>query len=283
MNRPEKSRSVRAKKSLGQNFLIDPNYQQKIVDALNLREEDELIEIGPGTGAITQHMVGRVQRFTAIELDDQLAAALRDRYSDNPSFHLVHQDAMEVPLASLVGNIETAKVVGNIPYNITSPLIFKLLERDARPAMFVFMVQKEVADRIVAPPGDKDFGALSVGVQAVADAERLFVVPKGAFRPVPKVDSAVVRIVPRRPYALSVQEESDLRALTRAAFAMRRKQFQKILRSAEGFELTPEQVGVLEQQMGTLTVRPEELSAAQFVQLSKALRVLGYPTTGSAA
>ena len=283
MNRPEKSGPVRAKKSLGQNFLVDPNYQQKIVDALQLREEDELIEIGPGTGAITQHMVGRVQRFTAIELDDQLAAALRDRYSDNPSFHLVHQDAMEVPLASLVGNIETAKVVGNIPYNITSPLVFKLLERDARPAMFVFMVQKEVADRIVAPPGDKDFGALSVGVQAVADAERLFVVPKGAFRPVPKVDSAVVRIVPRRPYALSVREETDLRALTRAAFAMRRKQFQKILRSAEGFELTPEQVGILEQQMGTLTVRPEELSAAQFVQLSKALRILGYPTTESAA
>jgi 16S rRNA (adenine1518-N6/adenine1519-N6)-dimethyltransferase len=203
MNRP-----VRAKKSLGQNFLVDPNYQKKIVDALQLRDDDELIEIGPGTGAITQHMVGKVRKFTAVELDDQLAAALRDRYADVPSFHLVHQDVMTVPFAELADNVEAVKVVGNIPYNITSPLIFRLLARDARPAVILFMVQKEVADRIVAPPGDKDFGALTVGVQAVASAERLFVVPKGAFRPVPKVDSAVVRIVPQRPFRSALRKKA---------------------------------------------------------------------------
>ena len=275
MNRP-----VRAKKSLGQNFLIDPNYQNKIVDALNLREEDELIEIGPGTGAITQHMVGKVRRFTVIELDDQLAAALRDRYTDVPSFHLVHQDVMDITFADIAENIEATKVVGNIPYNITSPLIFRLLERAVRPAMIVVMVQKEVADRIVAPPGDKDFGALSVGVQAVADAERLFVVPRGAFRPVPKVDSAVVRIVPRRPYQLGANEELDLRELTRASFAMRRKQFQKILRSAAGYELSADQVSSLEAEIKQpLTVRPEELSPAQFVEISRILRRYGLPNT----
>ena len=273
MNRP-----IRAKKSLGQNFLVDPNYQKKIVDALALSEDDELIEIGPGTGAITQHMVGRPRRFTVVELDDQLAAALRDRYADVPSFHLVHQDVMEVTFSDFVENVERAKVVGNIPYNITSPLIFRLLERAARPAMIVVMVQKEVADRIVAPPGDKDFGALSVGVQAVAEAERLFVVPKGAFRPVPKVDSAVVRIVPRRPFELSADEELDLRALTRASFAMRRKQFQKILRSAAGYELTADQIAELEAEIAqTLTVRPEELSPMQFVEISRALRRWGLP------
>lgn len=274
------SRPVRAKKSLGQNFLVDPNYQNKIVGALDLNENDELIEIGPGTGAITQHMVGRVRRFTAIELDDQLAAALRDRYSDVPSFHLVHQDVMEVPFSDIVQNVETAKFVGNIPYNITSPLIFRLLEREVRPASIVVMVQKEVADRMVAAPGDKDFGALSVGVQAVADAERLFVVPRGAFRPVPGVDSAVVRIVPRRPYHLSADEEIDLRSLTRAAFAMRRKQFQKILRSAAGYGLSAEQITVLEAELHQpLTVRPEELSPEQFVQISRVLRRQGLPTT----
>jgi len=279
MNRP-----VRAKKSLGQNFLVDPNYQQKIVDSLQLRDDDELVEIGPGTGAITQHMVGKVRRFTAVELDDQLAAALRDRYADVPSFHLVHQDVMSVPSAELVQNIEAAKVVGNIPYNITSPLIFKLLERVSRPAVILFMVQKEVADRIVAPPGDKEFGALSVGVQAVAAAERLFVVPKGAFRPVPKVDSAVVRIVPRRPFLLSAEEEADLRELTRAAFAMRRKQFQKILRSAAGYELTGEQTATLEAGIGkTLTARPEEFSPQQFVELSRMFRAMGYPKTDATA
>src|SRR5688500_16953365 len=187
----------RAKKSLGQNFLVDPNYQRKITDALELTEHDDVVEIGPGTGAITQHMVGRVRSFTAVELDDQLAATLRRRYQDMPSFRLVHQDVMTVEPAALVRDIETAKFVGNIPYNITSPLLFKLLERASRPAVIVVMVQKEVADRIVAAPGDKDFGALTVGVQSVASAERLFLVPKGAFRPVPGVDSAVVRIVPR--------------------------------------------------------------------------------------
>jgi 16S rRNA (adenine1518-N6/adenine1519-N6)-dimethyltransferase len=275
MNRP-----VRAKKSLGQNFLVDPNYQKKIVDALQLHDDDELIEIGPGTGAITQHMVARVRKFTAVELDDQLAAALRDRYADVPSFHLVHQDVMTVPFAELAENAEAVKVVGNIPYNITSPLIFKLLERDARPAVILFMVQKEVADRIVAPPGEKDFGALTIGVQAVASAERLFVVPKGAFRPVPKVDSAVVRIVPHRPFSLSAEEESDLRALTRAAFAMRRKQFQKILRSAQAYGLSGEDVARLEARLNlALSARPEELAPQQFVQMSRMLREMGYPKT----
>lgn len=279
MNRP-----VRAKKSLGQNFLIDSSYQKKIVGALELCEDDEVIEIGPGTGAITQHMVGKVRRFTAIELDDQLAAALRDRYADVPSFHLVHQDVMTVPIKEVAQSVENAKVVGNIPYNITSPLVFRLLERETRPALIVVMVQKEVADRMVAPPGDKEFGALSVGVQAIADAERLFVVPRGAFRPAPNVDSAVVRIVPKRPVPLTAVEERDLRDLTRAAFAMRRKQFQKILRSAEGYELAADDVVQLEHRLGyALTLRPEQLSAAQFVELSRMLRQLGYPKQDAAS
>jgi 16S rRNA (adenine1518-N6/adenine1519-N6)-dimethyltransferase len=277
MNRP-----VRAKKSLGQNFLVDPNYQKKIIDALDLKEDDELIEIGPGTGAITQHIVGRVRRFTAIELDNQLAAALRERYADVPSFHLVHQDVMMVPLRDVTENLDAAKIVGNIPYNITSPLVFKLLEREQRPALIVVMVQKEVADRMVAPPGDKEFGALSVGVQSIARAERLFVVPRGAFRPVPNVDSAVVRIVPLRPVQLTATEEHDLRSLTRAAFAMRRKQFQKILRSAEGYELPADDVVILEKQLEyPLSRRPEELSAEQFVDLSRRLRQAGYPKQDS--
>jgi 16S rRNA (adenine1518-N6/adenine1519-N6)-dimethyltransferase len=269
---------VRAKKSLGQNFLVDPNYQKRIVEALELGEEDELIEIGPGTGALTQHLVGRVRHLTAIELDDQLAAALRDRFADVPGFHLVHQDVMEVPLTAISQNIEAAKVVGNIPYNITSPLIFRLLERDHRPARIVLMVQKEVADRVAAPPGDKQFGALSVGVQAVAEVERLFTVPRGAFRPVPNVDSAVVRIVPRRPLQLTDEEEQDLRALTRAAFGMRRKQLQKILRSADAYGLDADAIAELAAQLGyPLANRPEQLSATQFIALSRLLRQAGYP------
>lgn len=269
MNEP-----IRAKKSLGQNFLVDPNYQRKIIDALELQPDDDVIEIGPGTGALTQHIVGQVRSFTAIELDDQLAAALQQRYGARTDFRLIHQDVMQADL----GDVARCKIVGNIPYNITSPLIFRLLDRHVRPAVVLLMVQKEVADRIVAPPGEKDYGALSVGVQSVADAQRLFVVPKGAFRPVPKIDSAVVRIVPHHPPDLSEAEEADLRALTRAAFSWRRKQLQNTLRNAEDYGLTPEQVASIEGRLQTpMTNRPEQLAPPTFIALARMLREMGYP------
>lgn len=274
------SKSVRAKKSLGQNFLVDPNYQQKIIHALDLQPTDHVIEIGPGTGALTQHIIGNVASLSAIELDDQLAAALQKQYGQRPDFTLIHQDVMTVDL----GDVATCKVVGNIPYNITSPLIFKLLERSSRPASIMLMVQKEVADRIVSPSGDKEYGALTVGIQAVAKVERLFVVPRGAFRPVPGVDSAVVRIVPHRPPELSEVEETDLRFLTRAAFSWRRKQIQNILRNAEGYGVSVVQVHEIEEVTGLRgTDRPEQLDPAKFIELARWLRANGYPTHGQVA
>jgi 16S rRNA (adenine1518-N6/adenine1519-N6)-dimethyltransferase len=271
MNKP-----VRAKKSLGQNFLVDPNYQRKIIEALHLERSDTVIEIGPGTGALTDHIVGNVAHFTAIELDDQLAAALQRKYGGREDFTLIHQDVMEVDL----GDVANTKVVGNIPYNITSPLIFRLLEREVRPRELVLMVQKEVADRIVSPAGAGDYGALTVGIQSVADVERLFVVPRGAFRPAPNVDSALVRIVPHRPPALSATEELDLRSLTRAAFSWRRKQLQNILRNAAGFGLSPVHVQRIEERTGLrMTDRPEQVSPERFIELSRELRALGFPTS----
>lgn len=268
------SRPARAKKSLGQNYLVDPNYQRKIIDIIDPQAGDDIIEIGPGTGALTQHIVGRVRSLTAIELDDQLAAALQVRYGGRADVTVVHEDVMRVNL----GDVANHKIVGNIPYNITSPLIFKLLERQARPSQLVLMVQKEVADRIVASAGHGEYGALTVGVQSVASAARLFVVPSGAFRPVPKVDSAVVRLVPHRPPRLSASEEADLRSLTRAAFSWRRKQFQNILRHAAGFGLTPTQVKEIEETTNLhMSNRPEQLSPADFITLSRQLRALGFP------
>lgn len=265
--------NVRAKKSLGQNFLVDPNYQRKIIDALELRPEDEVLEIGPGTGALTQHIVGHVKQFTAIELDNDLAASLEKQYADH-NFELIHQDVLTVDLSAFARK----KVVGNIPYNITSPLIFKLLERDNRPSLMLLMVQKEVADRIVAPPGQKDYGALTVGVRSVAQVERLFIVPRGAFRPVPGVDSAVVRIVPHQPPILSAEEEADLRELTRAAFSWRRKQLQNIMRNAQRFELEADVVSEIEGETGiVMTKRPEQLSPDEFIRLSRSLRTRGRP------
>ena len=275
--------SVRAKKSLGQNFLVDQNIQRKIVDALEAGPHDTVVEIGPGLGALTQHLVAAVKRVVAIELDDRLAERLRRDLAGHANFELIHQDALSVDFASL-GLPADFKVIGNIPYNITTPLLFKLLERGTRPALIVLMVQKEVAVRATAPPGDKDYGALSVGVQSVAQAERLFTVGRGAFKPVPGVDSAIVRLIPHAPPRLSAPEETDLRALTRAAFSQRRKQFQKILRSVPDYDLTPELVADVEQRAGVrLTDRPENLDPQEFIRLSRVLRELGRPLAKEAA
>jgi 16S rRNA (adenine1518-N6/adenine1519-N6)-dimethyltransferase len=220
---------VRAKKSLGQNFLVDGNLQRKIVATLGAGASDRVLEIGPGRGALTRHLAGAVAHLTLVELDDGLAAALARRYRNRDDVTVIHDDFLRVPLAERVRDPDALLVVGNIPYNLTSPILFHLLERP-RPARIVLMVQAEVAARIVAEPGGGDYGALAVGVASVAEARLGFSVPRTAFRPVPGVDSAVVEIVPHEPPHLTPDDEIRLRTLTRAAFQWRRKQMQKILR-----------------------------------------------------
>lgn len=269
---------VRAKKSLGQNFLIDPTHQARIVAALDPTTTDEVVEIGPGQGALTRHLLGRVGRLVLIELDNTLAAQWQAELAGDATVEVVHRDALEVDLAEVSRDPAALKVVGNIPYNITTPLIFWLLDRPVRPRLIVLMIQREVADRILAPPGDKQYGALSVGVRTVATVERLFHVPRGAFRPVPDVDSTVIRITPLTPPPLEPAEAADLRDLTRTAFGWRRKQLQKILRNAPGFELPAEAVSAIGEEIGVaMDARPEALSPDRFIALSRALRARGYP------
>ena len=273
---------VRAKKSLGQNFLSDSNIQRRIVNALEPEATDVVLEIGPGMGALTHHLLGAVKQLIAIELDDTLAERLQLEQAGREDFKLVHANALEVDFGEL-GLPEDYKAIGNIPYNITTPLLFKLLEYAHRPRLIVVMVQKEVADRITSEPGNKEYGALSVGVQSVATAERLFTVARGAFRPVPGVDSAIVRITPFHPPRLSEAEENDVRSLTRATFAHRRKQLQKVLRTTAPYTLDAVQIAHLEQATGLqLEARPETLSAEQFIALARALRGLGLPQTVAA-
>jgi 16S rRNA (adenine1518-N6/adenine1519-N6)-dimethyltransferase len=260
----------RAKKALGQNLLVDPNLQRKIVEAIEPGPADEVLEIGPGPGALTRHLAPRVRRLVLVELDDQLVRRLRAEYADRPSVEVVHADFLDVRLEDLSAEPAGLKVIGNIPYNITTPILFALLERRPRPREIVLMVQREVADRILAPPGSKTFGALAVGVRTVADAERVLNVGRKAFRPVPDVESAVVRITPHDPPRLGEAEERAVRTLTRAAFGQRRKQFQRILRDA--YQLSPEDVAVLERETGMeLQARPETFAPEQFVELARAL------------
>ncbi|HEX5723943.1 MAG TPA: 16S rRNA (adenine(1518)-N(6)/adenine(1519)-N(6))-dimethyltransferase RsmA [Longimicrobiaceae bacterium] len=264
----------RAKRSLGQNFLIDPNIQRKIVAAVDPQPDDEVLEIGPGVGALTRHLAGRVRRLVLVELDNDLAAQLRADFAGDPSVEVINRDVLEVPLEEVSAEPGRLKVVGNIPYNLTTPILFGLLERRPRPRRIVLMVQREVADRILEKEGSKTYGALAVGVRAVADASRVLNVSRDAFRPVPDVMSTVVAIVPHDPPRLSPEEEAALRVLTRAAFQQRRKQFQRILRDA--YALSPEQVGELERALGVdLRDRPETFSPERFIELARALRARG--------
>ncbi|MGD2071673.1 MAG: 16S rRNA (adenine(1518)-N(6)/adenine(1519)-N(6))-dimethyltransferase RsmA [Gemmatimonadota bacterium] len=259
---------MRPKRSLGQNFLVDPVHQRRIVDALDPRPDDEILEVGPGRGALTEHLVGRVRRLILVELDDDLAAELTRRWGGRDDVRIVHEDILEVDPADHAEDAAALRIVGNIPYNITTPILFHLLRRP-RPAEILLMVQREVAERIVAEPGTGAYGALAVGVQSVADVARVLDVPRGAFRPVPRVDSSVVRVLPHDPPRLEPGEEERLRHLVRAAFQWRRKQFQKTLRDHPDLGLERSAVEELEARTGyDLRRRPETFPPAAFIRLS---------------
>ena len=260
---------MRPKRSLGQNFLVDPNLQRAIVRALDVQPTDEVLEIGPGTGALTRHLLGLPRRLVLVELDRELARRLGEELGGRPEVTLVRGDILDTDIAELADDISALKVIGNIPYNRTSPIIFRLLERP-RPAEIVIMVQSEVGERMLAPPGSRTYGALSVGVRIVARVERVLRVRRTAFRPVPRVDSVVVRIRPLHPPGISAAQERAVRTLTRAAFQRRRKQFQRILRDAPAYRLDRWAVTEVEARTGLdLTLRPEALAPEDFVRLAE--------------
>ncbi len=261
----------RAKRSLGQNFLVDPNLQRKIAAAVGAGPARPVLEIGPGHGALTEHFVAAGGPVTAVELDDELAAALAARYRDNARITVVHGDILSVDLQTLTPDWRGTRVAGNIPYNITTPIIFRLL-RPPCPADIVLTVQAEVAARIMAPPGTRTYGALSVGVRMHARPSKLCKVPRRAFRPVPRVESVAMRITPRSPPRLSRAEADRVRTLTRAAFSWRRKQLGTILgRHPDLRRPTAVVRAALDARGLSPTLRPERLSPEDFIALSQAL------------
>ncbi|MGA2192263.1 MAG: 16S rRNA (adenine(1518)-N(6)/adenine(1519)-N(6))-dimethyltransferase RsmA, partial [Nitrospirota bacterium] len=180
-----------ARKSLGQNFIIDPNIVGRIIDEADIGPEDTVVEIGPGQGAMTRGLAERAKHLIAIELDERLLHRLKTELSDLKNIDLILGNALTFPYERLIGKV---KVVANLPYYISSPMITRLIEVREKIDYLILMLQKEVAERITAPPGGKEYGYLSVMVQLWAGAEILFHVPREAFSPVPKVDSAVVRL-----------------------------------------------------------------------------------------
>ena len=276
----------RAIKALGQHFLSDPNILRRIVDALEPSAEDVVLEIGPGKGSLTEHLCSRGLRVIAIEKDRRLADELGRRNAERGTDRLtvVLGDALEVDwhalaVPSSAFRVPRFKVVGNIPYNITSPLIDKALTPPL-PERVVFLVQAEVADRLAAQPGSKQYGALTVGVQALCQVERLFTVKAGAFTPRPKVDSAVVRLKPRQPPLVEGDRVVALRRFVTACFTRRRKQLGTGLRAITG--RTAAEVAALLAPLGLdPELRPERLTPQQFVRLELAVSQLGGYLRGS--
>ena len=251
------------RKSLGQHFLIDKRALQRIADALELQGDETVIEIGPGRGALTELLAPRAGRLIAIEYDRALAQLLRDRYAGDARVSIVEKDVLEVSFAELAGGPYV--IAGNVPYYITTPILFHGLTRP-RAERAVYLVQREVAERIVAPAGDREYGALSANIQAVARAELLFRVPAGAFRPPPKVESAVVRLTPRAEPVVSEEEEGPYRTFVQAVFGMRRKQMRRVLR--ELWSLDADRADRILIDAGVdPAARPETLAPEQFARV----------------
>ncbi|MBC8085674.1 MAG: ribosomal RNA small subunit methyltransferase A [Phycisphaerae bacterium] len=260
----------RAKKSLGQHFLHDEGTLDAIVEALGPIAERTVLEIGPGRGVLTDRLASRAGKLVAVELDKFLAGHLTQRYAESPHVNIVQADVLQVSLAELAG--DNFVLVGNVPYYITTPILFHALERP-RPTVAVYLVQREVAERMAAPPGSKTYGALSVNVQSVAHVELVRHVPPEAFHPAPAVDSAVVRVVPRSDPAIGAEQETEFRHFVQSAFSFRRKQLGRVLRNV--LRVSAEQsVAIVEQSGLTPDLRPEVLSAEDFARLLGTVRRL---------
>lgn len=221
-----------ARKRFGQNFLVSPGIVAKIVDAIDPQPGDKLVEIGPGLGALTAPLLERLDHLHVVEIDRDLVARLRGRFP--PEKLTIHEgDALKFDFARLG---EDLRVVGNLPYNISTPLLFHLAQHAARMRDMHFMLQREVVERMVAAPGGAEYGRLSVMLQYRFDMERLFIVPAGAFNPAPKVESAIVRMLPRPAAALHARDEDMFARVVMAAFSQRRKMLRNTLRELVGEE-----------------------------------------------
>ncbi|OUM06632.1 16S rRNA (adenine(1518)-N(6)/adenine(1519)-N(6))-dimethyltransferase [Pseudomonas syringae] len=254
----------RARKRFGQNFLHDAGVIDKILRAIRSKPEDRLLEIGPGQGALTEGLLDSGARLDVVELDKDLIPILNSQFASKPNFNLHQGDALKFDFNSLGAEPRSLRVVGNLPYNISTPLIFHLLQNASLIRDMHFMLQKEVVERMAAGPGGGDWGRLSIMVQYHCRVEHLFNVGPGAFNPPPKVDSAIVRLVPHETLPHPAKDHRVLERVVREAFNQRRKTLRntlKLLLSSD--EITASGVD------GSL--RPEQLDLAAFVRLADTL------------
>jgi len=253
--------SPQARKRFGQHFLHDPGVVRHIVTAFAAKPSDVVAEIGPGPGVLTRALAGHVHTLHAVEIDRDLAAERIAEFAHDPSVEIHTGDALDFDFCALTRSPQELRVIGNLPYNISTPLLFHLLDQAVCIRDMLFMLQKEVVERMVAVPGGRDYGRLSVMVQWRCQVERLFVVGPGAFRPPPRVDSAVVRLQPYVQLPIAVKQPRWFARIVREAFSHRRK----TLRNALSALLPADAIEQLELDGGR---RPETLSVAEFAALA---------------
>ena len=269
------------KKSFGQNFLTDTNILQKIVDTAEVDKKVNVIEIGPGIGALTEFLAESAAEVMAFEIDDRLVPILADTLRDFDNVTVVNQDILKVDLAQYIAEFKNPdlpiKVVANLPYYITTPILMHLIESGIPFSEFVVMMQKEVADRISAQPNTKAYGSLSIAVQYYMTAKVAFIVPRTVFVPAPNVDSAILKMVRRDQPAVEVQDEKFFFKVTKASFVHRRKTLWNNLTSYFGKseEVKAKLENALAKANLVANVRGEALDLVAFARLSDALKSEG--------
>ena len=274
-----KKYKIRANKALGQNFLINQNVVDKIVESSHITKEDLVIEIGPGLGTLTKELLEKAGKVISIELDKKMIKILQDRFSLYDNFEIIHEDVLKVRLNKIIkeekekNGFKTAKIVANLPYYITTPIIMKLLEDRLDLESITVMVQKEVADRLIAIPGEKETGAITYSVYYYATSEGILEVPNDSFIPEPEVNSKVIKLTIRKEPPVEVKSRGVMFKIIKSAFMQRRKTLLNALTNTKVFMSKEEGVGILKDLNLDENVRAENLSLEDFAEITNRILV----------
>ena len=266
---------IKANKSLGQNFLINSEVVKNIIESSNIVQEDMIIEIGPGLGTLTKYLLEKAGKVLCIELDSRMVDILEDRFSNEDKFEIINEDVLKVDLNKIIkenkeiGKIKNVKIVANLPYYITTPIIMKLLEEKLEIESITVMIQKEVADRLIETPGGKNTGAITYTVYYYCESEKIMEVPNSSFIPEPEVTSEVIKMNLRKEPPVNIENTKVMFMLIKSAYMQRRKTLLNSLTNSKVFISKKEGIEILKKLNLNENVRPEELTIQDFANIAK--------------
>ena len=268
-----KKYGITANKNLGQNFLIDESVIIDACDSANINKEDLVIEIGPGLGTLTKYILERAGKVICVELDERMIDILKERFFLYQNFEIINEDILKVDLHKLIKeekneNIKNVKIVANLPYYITTPIIMKLLEEELELESITVMIQKEVADRLIAIPGEKNTGAITYSVYYYASSEAIMEVPNSSFIPEPEVTSKVIKLNIRKEPVVTPKDKEKMFKIIKYAFTQKRKTLLNSLTNNKIFENKQQGIEILNSLQINENCRPEELTLEQFKKIS---------------